>query len=155
MAVRRGWLYHFATGFGAGHLPKMPGTYGTLVGVMLYLPLALLPLPVYLLLAGGVMMAGIPICHQGAEQLGRHDHPSIVWDEISGFLVAMVAVPPSLLSVLLGFILFRLFDIVKPWPICWLDRKVPGGTGMMLDDVLAGVVTCISLHGMMYFGWLV
>ncbi len=155
MTVKRRWLYYCATGFGTGHLPKMPGTYGTLVGVMLYLPLALLPLPVYLLLTGGIIIAGIPICRYGAEQLGDHDHPGIVWDEISGFLVAMIAVPLSLSSILLGFALFRLFDIVKPWPICWLDQKVPGGVGMMLDDIAAGAATCICLHGMVYAGWLV
>jgi phosphatidylglycerophosphatase A len=132
----------------------MPGTYGTLVGLLLYLPLALLPLPAYLLLTLGAIVAGIPICRYGAEQLGRHDHPGIVWDEIAGFLVAMLAVPLSLWSVLAGFALFRLFDILKPWPIGWLDRNVPGGVGMMLDDVLAGAITCGCLHGLLYVGWL-
>lgn len=150
--MRQAWLYRCAVGFGAGHLPKMPGTYGTLVGVIGYLPLALLPLPIYLLLTAGTVVAGVPICHYGAAQLGRHDHPSVVWDEVTGFLVAMIAVPLSLSSILLGFVLFRLFDIVKPWPICWLDRRVPGGMGMMLDDIAAGAVTCGCLHGMVSLG---
>ena len=155
IVVKRRGLYYCAIGFGAGRLPIMPGTYGTLVGMMFYLPLALLPLPVYLLLTLGAIVVGIPICRYGAEQLGCHDHPGIVWDEIAGFLVAMIAVPLSLSFILAGFVLFRLFDIVKPWPICWLDRKVPGGIGMMLDDILAGAATCGCLHGMVYAGWLV
>ena len=155
MTAKQRWLSRCATGFGAGYLPGMPGTYVTLVGVIIYLILVPLPWSVYLLLTAGVAAAGITICRYGAEQLGRHDHPGIVWDEIAGFLVAMMAVPLSLASVLAGFVLFRLFDILKPWPIGWLDRKVSGGVGMMLDDLVAGMATCGCLHGMVYIGWLI
>ncbi len=139
-------VYNLAIGFGAGRLPKAPGTYGTLVGVLIYLPLSLLSLPVYLAITVGIILAGISICGYAARQLGEHDHPSIVWDEIAGLLVTMIAAPQGIGWVILGFVLFRLFDILKPWPINRIDQKVPGGLGIMLDDVAAGIAAGLSLQ---------
>lgn len=82
---------------------------------------------------------------------GGHDHPGIVWDEFAGLFVTMIAVPVTWGTVLAGFILFRLFDILKPWPISWLDKKVSGGLGIMLDDLVAGVFALAILHLLLKF----
>ena len=142
--------YYCAIGFGSGRLPKAPGTFGTLVGVLLYLPLSTLSLPVYLAITSLVFLVGIGICGYAARHLGKHDHPSIVWDEIAGFFVCMIAAPQGILWVVLGFCLFRLFDILKPWPISWLDRHINGGLGIMLDDVAAGIAANLCLQGIAY-----
>ena len=129
-----------AQGFGTGRAPWAPGTFGTLAGVLIYLPLSLLPLGAYLAVAAVLLLVGIPLCDRAARLLGREDPPSVVWDEIVGFLITMTAVPPSWGAVVLGFAAFRLFDIWKPWPIRRVDRGVKGGLGIMLDDCLAGLM---------------
>ncbi len=141
-------VHFLALGFGSGLSPKAPGTMGTLAAIPLYLLIAWLPLAAYLALVVVVCAAGIWICDRAARDFGVHDHPAIVWDEIAGFLVAMIAVPLGLLWVVLGFVLFRFFDILKPWPIRSLDRRVHGGVGIMLDDVVAGVFTLVILHAL-------
>lgn len=140
-------LHLLAFGFGSGCAPRAPGTFGTLAAVALYLPLTLLPGWVYLLVTLLVALAGIWICGWSARQLGVHDHPGIVWDEIAGYLVTMIGAPIGFFWVFAGFVLFRLFDILKPWPISWLDRCVDGGLGIMLDDLAAGVAAwaCLQL----------
>jgi phosphatidylglycerophosphatase A len=139
-------VHLLAFGFGAGCSPKAPGTMGTLLAVGLYLPLARLPLGVYLLVLLAVILVGIWLCGRAANDLGVHDHPGIVWDEIAGYLLTMVAAPAGWLWIIIGFALFRLFDIWKPWPIGWLDRRVGGGLGIMLDDVVAGVFAAACLQ---------
>lgn len=124
----------------------MPGTFGTLVGVGVYLCLPTLSLIHYLLLVSALFAAGVWICGRAAGNLGVHDHASIVWDEIVGYLVAMLAAPPGWVWVVAGFVLFRLFDIWKPWPIHWLDRHIHGGIGIMLDDLLAAIYAVILLQ---------
>lgn len=146
-------IHLLAFGLGAGCSPTAPGTLGTLVGVAAYAFFGLLPLPMYLALVAALAAAGVAICGIAANDLEMHDHPGIVWDEIAGFLVTMIALPYAILWVILGFVLFRLFDIWKPWPIGWLDRRVSGGLGIMLDDLIAGVLACSCLHGMRYLGW--
>jgi len=132
-------ILFLAYGFGSGLASKtMPGTMGTLAAVPLYLLLRLFPLPVYLAVTLAGTLLGVWICGKAAKHLGKHDHPSIVFDEILGFLWAMAFAPPGWLWLALGFGLFRLFDILKPWPIRTIDRQVTGGLGIMLDDVLAG-----------------
>jgi phosphatidylglycerophosphatase A len=130
---------HFlALGFGSGLAPRAPGTWGTVAAIPLFLLLDPLPMVGYLgvlLVAFGV---GIWVCELTAKAMGVGDHPAIVWDEVVGFLVAMAAAPPGPLWILIGFLLFRGFDIWKPWPISMLDREVHGGLGIMLDDVVAG-----------------
>jgi len=143
-------VHLLAFGFGAGCSPRAPGTMGTLLAVGLYLPLSRLPLVAYLAVLVVVVAAGIGICDKASRDLGVHDHPGIVWDEIAGFLVTMVAAPAGWIWILVGFGLFRLFDIWKPWPIGWLDRRVQGGLGIMLDDLVAGVfaAVCLQLLGL-------
>jgi phosphatidylglycerophosphatase A len=135
-----------ALGFGSGLLPFAPGTAGTVAAIPVYLLLQPLAAPFYLAIVVLLALAGIAICGQAANRLGVHDHPGIVWDEIVGYLVTMAFAPPGWLWIGLGFVLFRLFDIVKPWPIKWCDRQVGGGLGIMLDDLLAGVFSAALLQ---------
>lgn len=139
-------VHLLAFGFGAGCSPRAPGTMGTLIAVALYLPLSTLAWPVYLGVLAVVSLAGIWICDRTSRDLGVHDHPGIVWDEIAGFLLTMVAAPAGWPWILAGFLLFRLFDIWKPWPIGWLDRRVTGGLGIMLDDLVAGLFAAACLQ---------
>ncbi len=129
-----------AFGFGSGLAPRAPGTAGTVAAIPLYLWWGQYSLAVYLSLVLVIAVTGVWICQQASARLGGHDHPGIVWDELAGFLVTMIPAPPSWVWVAAGFVLFRLFDIWKPWPISWADRKVKGGLGIMLDDLLAGLV---------------
>ena len=140
-------VHLLAFGFGAGCSPRAPGTMGTLVAVALSLPLAQLPLAAYLGVLLLVTAAGVWLCGAAARDLGVHDHPGIVWDEIAGYLLTMVGAPSGWVWIAAGFALFRLFDIWKPWPIGWLDRRVGGGLGIMLDDLVAGLFAagCLQL----------
>ncbi|REL34915.1 phosphatidylglycerophosphatase A family protein [Thalassotalea euphylliae] len=141
-----------ALGFGSGLAPKAPGTFGTLAAIPLYLVMALtLSIPSYLVLTLFISVVGIAICGSTAKKVGVHDHPAIVWDEIAGFLITMAFVPLTLVNIVLGFALFRLFDIAKPWPISIADKRVHGGLGIMLDDVLAGILACVCLHLLLAF----
>jgi len=139
-----------ALGFGSGLVPVGPGTAGTVVAIPLYLLLQPLGLVVYLAIVVLAFVAGIGICTHAANRLGVHDHPGIVWDEIVGYLVTMTAAPGGWEWVVGGFVLFRIFDIAKPWPIRWLDRHVHGGSGIMLDDLLAGVFAAAVMQGLVY-----
>ncbi len=153
--VLRDPVHLLAFGFGAGLAPKAPGTFGTLVGVPLFLALYWLPLWLYLLAVVLLFGAGIWLCGESARRLGTHDHPGIVWDEIVGFLITMTPVMPGLLGLLtpaplwfwllVGFGAFRAFDIAKPAFIRRVDAQVSGGLGIMLDDVLAGVCAAAVL----------
>jgi phosphatidylglycerophosphatase A len=140
-----------ALGFGSGLSPWAPGTAGTVVGVLLYLLMQGLPLVSYLLITACLFIVGIWICTYTAERLGVHDHPAIVIDEIVGYLITMVAAPEGWLPVVIGFLLFRLLDALKPWPISWFDRAITGGLGIMLDDVVAGVIALAIIQGLIYF----
>jgi phosphatidylglycerophosphatase A len=139
-------VHLLAAGFGTGLVPRAPGTAGTLAGVLLYLALAALPLPAYLGVSLGLFLLGVWICGRAARDLNAHDHPSIVFDEMIGYLVTMAGAPFGIGWLALGFVLFRFFDIVKPWPISLLDRKVPGGFGIMLDDLAAGLLALAVLQ---------
>lgn len=140
-----------AAGFGSGLAPRAPGTAGTVIAIPLYLLMQPLPLISYLLITTCLFIAGIWICTYTAEKLGVHDHPSIVFDEIVGYLITMIAAPAGWFPVLAGFVLFRLLDAVKPWPISWFDRNISGGLGIMFDDVIAGVIAMVIMQGLVYF----
>ena len=136
-----------AFGLGSGCVAKAPGTWGTATAVVLYFPLqACFSVSEYVFLLLVAALAGVWICDHASKVLGVHDHGGIVWDEFVGFWLTMVAAPPGLEWVLLGFLLFRLFDIWKPWPISWLDKKVHGGFGIMVDDVLAGLFALLVIQ---------
>ena len=135
-----------AFGFGSGLAPRAPGTFGTAAAVPLYLLMSGLSVPVYSAVLLVSFLAGIWICGRASRELGVHDHGGIVWDEFVGFWITMWAVPVGPWWVIGGFILFRIFDVAKPWPINWLDRRVHGGLGIMIDDVIAGMLACAVLH---------
>lgn len=143
-------IHCLAFGFGSGLAPKAPGTFGTLMAVPLYLLLVQLPLWAYVLVLVVSFFIGVYLCGKTADDLGVHDHPGIVWDEFVGFWLTMLAAPTGWLWLVIGFILFRLFDIWKPWPIRVLDEKMETGLGIMLDDVLAGVYALVILQGLVY-----
>lgn len=140
-----------AFGFGSGCAPKAPGTAGSLLAVLIYLPLSLLPLSWYLLALVVAVILGVRLCGLVSRKLGVHDHPGIVWDEFAGFWLTMVAAPEGWIWVLAGFVLFRLFDIWKPWPIGWLDKQVSGGLGIMLDDLLAGLYGLVLIQSAAWY----
>lgn len=140
-----------AFGFGSGLSPYIPGTAGTVAAIPLYLLLVQLNLWVYVGVLVAAFVAGIFICDRASKQLGVHDHGGIVWDEFVGFGVTMIAVPITWYWVLLGFILFRIFDMAKPWPIGWFDRRLDGGFGIMVDDVVAAIPAAACLQLALYF----
>jgi phosphatidylglycerophosphatase A len=139
-----------ALGFGTGYVPGLPGTAGTLVGVLFYFFMQPLHVTVYLLITSVLFLAGIWLCGKTSQDLGVHDHSAIVWDEIVGYLVTMIMAPAGWLWMVTGFILFRLFDIWKPWPIAWADRHTKGGLGVMLDDLIAGIYALAILQIIAY-----
>ncbi len=139
-------VHFLAFGFGSGLAPFAPGTFGTVAAIPLYLLMQGLSLPIYLLITAVVCVVGIWICGRSSELLGVHDHSGIVWDEFAGYFVTMIAAPPGWLWIIIGFALFRLFDIWKPWPISVLDKQVHGGLGIMVDDILAGVFSLVILQ---------
>lgn len=135
-----------AFGFGSGLAKKAPGTMGTLAAVPMYYSLVQLSEAAYLTVMLLVIVSGVWICGKASEDIGVHDHGGIVWDEIAGYLLTMYWAMFSWQNMILGFVLFRLFDILKPWPINWLDRRVEGGFGIMVDDLLAAVMAAACLH---------
>lgn len=139
-------VHFLALGFGSGLAAKAPGTFGSLAAIPLCLLLAPLPLFWYLGITLLCTLAGFYICGKAAKDMGVHDHGAIVWDEVVGMLITFIAAPAGWVWVLVGFGLFRFFDILKPWPIRILDEKVHGGFGIMIDDVLAGVFAFICLQ---------
>lgn len=140
-----------ATGFGSGLSPKAPGTAGAVASLLLFLFYTQTHSLAYLGLCIVSFLAGIVICDRASDKLGVHDHGGIVWDEFVGMWLTMIWIPITWQTLLAGFILFRLFDILKPWPISYLDRQVSGGLGIMLDDVVAGVFVNICLKALISF----
>ena len=138
-------VHLLALGFGAGLAPFAPGTFGSLVGLGIALALAPLGVAVLAGLALAVTVAGLWICGESARRLGVHDHPAIVWDEVAGMMITMLAAPPQWWGAPLAFVLFRLFDVAKPWPIREIDHGMRGGAGIMLDDVVAAIMAAVVL----------
>lgn len=139
-------IHFLAFGFGSGLSKFAPGTCGTLVAIPLYLLIQDLPLLYYSLILLVATLIGVWLCDVTEKAIGIHDYSGIVWDEICGYGLTMLAAPKGWLWVILGFFLFRLFDIWKPWPIDWIDRKVKGGLGVMVDDLMAAVYAWIVLQ---------
>jgi phosphatidylglycerophosphatase A len=135
----------FAFGFGSGLSPFAPGTFGTLMAIPLYLVLIQLSWPMYGWLVFIAFVVGVKLCDVTGARLGIHDYGGIVWDEFVGYWITMFLIPFSWQNVIIGFFVFRFFDIVKPYPIGWLDRKVSGGFGVMIDDVLAGFYSMLVM----------
>lgn len=131
-------IHLIAAGFGSGLAPRAPGTFGTLAALIPWWPLHfLLAIQYWIIIAVGTAL-GIYVCGKTARDLRTHDHGSIVWDEFIGLWIALAWLPTNAAWIIAGFLLFRLFDIWKPWPISWCDKHVHGGFGIMFDDILAG-----------------
>lgn len=139
-------VHMLAFGFGSGLVKKAPGTMGTLAAIPLYYLLIQYANDLYLPILLLVTVSGFWICGKAADDIGVHDHGGIVWDEIAGYLLTMYWVAFSWENIVLGFIFFRIFDILKPWPINWLDKKVGGGFGIMVDDLVAGLMAAGLLY---------
>lgn len=139
------WKKLIATGGGIGHLPIAPGSWGTLLGLPLCWLMQPLPAIAYLLIILVLFSVSVPLATAAEKQLGRKDHGAIVIDEIVAFPLTMFLVPLSLGTLVLGFFLNRLLDITKPWP-CGPLQKLPGGWGIMLDDLVAALYSYALMH---------
>lgn len=145
-------VHLLAFGLGSGCAPKAPGTFGTLAAIPFWwLFLQDVPLIPYLCVLIAGFAFGVYLCEQTSKDLGVHDHGGIVWDEWIGLWITYLALPSGIEWIIIGFALFRFFDIIKPWPIKWLDEKVHGGFGIMIDDVLAGIFALGCVQGLAYF----
>lgn len=142
-------FWHFlAFGFGTGLAKKAPGTWGTIAGLAVMPLLYLLPLTWALVFIAAASIFGFWLCGRVADDLGVHDHGGIVWDEMVGIWMTLILLPNSWQWWLLGFVLFRILDILKPWPISVLDKHVGGGLGIMIDDMLAGLIAGALLYAL-------
>ncbi|SJN30121.1 MULTISPECIES: phosphatidylglycerophosphatase A [Psychrobacter] len=152
-------IYWLGLGLGSGLPRRAPGTWGTVGGLIVAIPLLSLGFLPFLLITVLSSILGIWICGRTSELMKGHDDPHIVWDEWAGMWITLlpfsymsmtadsfwqyISQPFSLAALLLAFVLFRFFDIIKPPPIGWADRKVAGGLGVMLDDIIAGVMAVV------------
>lgn len=150
-AAMRDPVHLLALGFGAGLAPVAPGTFGSILG--LGLGLAALQAGWWFALAATVLVtvAGVWICGESARKLGVHDHPAIVWDEVAGMMLVLLAAPATGWGIAVAFGLFRLFDVWKPWPIRQIDHGMHGGLGIMLDDVMAALLAVAVLTGLKFY----
>ena len=146
-------VHFLALGFGSGLSPRAPGTMGTLVAVPMIMFIGSFGWVALAIAAVSMSVIGVYICDASAKKLGVHDHPGIVWDEFTGFAIAMLGAPTlGWLWLVMGFALFRFFDIVKPWPIREADHSLRGGLGIMLDDMIAGLFAGVILYGLNRIG---
>lgn len=144
--------WHFiAFGFGTGAIPIAPGTCGTLIAIPIYLYLCTYSYKMYFIFASLITLFSIWLCGKVSAELEVKDHQGMCLDEIVGFLVTMLGAPAGWGWIIIGFILFRCFDIWKPWPLAWIDTHITGGLGMILDDVAAGLYSLIIMR---FFAWM-
>lgn len=136
----------FAFGFGSGLARKAPGTFGTIAAIPFLFLLTQLPNLIHALTLLATFLFGVWVCQNTSKRLGVHDHGGIVWDEFVGLWATFYGLPLSWQNLILGFLLFRLFDITKPFPIKWLDQKVKGGFGIMIDDLIAAIFATLCLR---------
>lgn len=131
--------YFIAFGFGSGLSPVAPGTFGTLIAIPFYIFMSSYAWSIYIIFTLIAFILGVLVSDYVTRDLGEHDYKGIVWDEFVGYFVTMFFAPYGLIWIVWGFILFRIFDIWKPQPIRWVDQRVKGGLGIMLDDILAAI----------------
>lgn len=143
-----GWI---ASGFGAGLSPFAPGTVGSLVALLPWFWLRELPLAAYIGVVLAVFLLGVWGSQWLVARLGLEDPGCIVIDEFVGLWLALAFAPRGWIWLAAGFLLFRLFDVLKPWPVSWADRRVGGGFGVMLDDALAGLMAGLVLAAIVLF----
>lgn len=135
-----------ATGFGLGYLPKAPGTWGTLLALPIHYLIVQLPLQGYVAAIAIIIVVAIVSAGSAEKIIDKPDPGIVVIDEVAGMLVAMIAMPAHPLAWLLAFILFRVFDIFKPFPVNFFDQRFHGGLGIVLDDLMAGLYALASLQ---------
>jgi len=144
-------VHLLAFGFGSGLSKKMPGTVGTLASLV-FVPLLWMMSPLYqMVFIAFAFVVGVYLCERTSNDMGVHDHGGIVWDEFVGMWMTLLLMPQSWIVVAIGFVWFRLFDILKPWPIKWFDQHVHGGLGIMIDDVIAAVFAWCALWLTLYW----
>lgn len=147
IALCRHPIHFMSLGLGSGLSPKAPGTAGTVMAVVIYvLLLQNLSTALYMAIVVASIGLGVYLCGRTAAALGVHDHPAIVWDEFAGFWLTAFLLPAGWQWLLAAFVLFRLFDIIKPWPIGLLDKHMKGGFGIMVDDIVAGLFAFVILQ---------
>ena len=139
-------IHFIACGFGFGTFPYFPGTIGTLLAIPLTIFLSRTTLQFYIVAVVLLFLIGMYVCNITNRDFGTDDHPAAIIDEIATFPIVMILIPMNWYFLLIGFLLFRFFDIVKPFPIRWIDKNVHGGFGVMLDDLLAAIFSWIILH---------
>lgn len=139
-----------ATGLGLGYAPFAPGTAGSLLGIPLFYTIAFFPWPLYLLTAVAFACLAIYLAHEAEILFARKDAACIVIDEIAGMLFTCFLVPPTVVHIAAGFFLFRFFDVVKIFPANWFQRHLPGGLGIVTDDIAAGIYANLVLLGLIY-----
>lgn len=137
-------------GLGTGLLPRAPGTWGSLLAVPVFIVLHPYGQATYIAVVSALFVLGVYLAGRTARALGVHDHSAIVIDEVVGMLVTWIAAGPGWFTIVAGFVLFRFFDIVKPWPIRRIDREVTGGMGIMLDDLVAGLMAAAVLQALIH-----
>jgi phosphatidylglycerophosphatase A len=149
--LRGKWYRWVAFGIGFGFSPIAPGTVGTLLGIPVIFLFQFLPGILWFL--GALLVAALSILSSSrvSSELGVKDHPSIVIDEIAGYVFTMALIPVTWQTIVIGFFLFRIFDIIKPPPANWIDRKMSGGLGITADDLVAGIYANLVLQGILYF----
>ncbi|OGP94481.1 MAG: phosphatidylglycerophosphatase A [Deltaproteobacteria bacterium RBG_16_47_11] len=140
------FILFLATGFGVGYAPVAPGTLGTLIAIPVYFFLSEIPSPLYEITLIGFFFLSVWLSENAEIFFGKKDDQRIVIDEIMGFLITMLWVPKTIRFVIIGFFLFRSFDILKPFPIRRLEKRFKGGFGVVLDDVAAGVYANVVLR---------
>lgn len=144
-------IYFVAFGFGAGLSPLLPGTMGTLIAIPFYLLMRQLSWQLYLIIVVVSFVVGVWFCDQTEKMVQQSDYSGIVWDEIVGYWATMFLAPSGWQWIFLGFVLFRLFDIIKPWPISWVNDHVHRGFGIMFDDLLAGLLALAVIQLAKFF----
>ena len=137
--------HFFGIGFGSGLAPKAPGTIGTLVGLPLFWLISIYTFNTQLIIIAALFMIGIYFCDITGKALGVADHGAIVWDEIVAMMLVLAFTPAGFIFWFIAFLLFRLFDIWKPYPICYADAKLKNGFGVMLDDLLAAIYAILVM----------
>lgn len=142
--------HFFGLGFGSGLAPKAPGTFGTLVGLPLFWLVSVYILPIQLAVIAALFLIGIYFCDVTGKALGISDHGGIVWDEIVAMMLVLAFTPNQWHWWLAAFLLFRLFDIWKPFPIRQCDAKLKNGFGVMFDDLLAAIYAILSLKALLW-----
>ncbi|MDY6906553.1 MAG: phosphatidylglycerophosphatase A [Thermodesulfobacteriota bacterium] len=149
MTLTQHIIMMLATGFYVGKIPVGPGTFGTIAGLVFVFLLSLAPLPAVPAILALIVGLSIWVAHEAERQIGTTDPGCIVIDEIAGVMVGLAGIPFEFWPVLAGFVVFRVLDISKPFPIRWLDKKLPGGPGIVADDVVAGILTNFIVRGAM------